>query len=292
MNYKTANQISLVDWLKKEGFTPTKTDRHNYWYCSPLRSEDTASFHVDIDRNLWCDFGGDAKWGTLIDLVSKLYQKPIATALDILEGNTHESKPFVFHKPKKTKPSPGLKVVSVQNVKHYALLQYMKQRCIYNSFTLEHIKETTVEINNKTFFALGFKNDKGGFELRNRGFKGSSSPKAITTINPGQSSLSVFEGFIDFASALTHYRVAIPSSTVIVLNSVANTKNIIELLKNFKSIHLFLDNDTAGLNAAKEIASNHHNVKNQSQKLYPHHNDFNDFLITFKTKQNEHFNSK
>jgi len=291
MNCKTANQISLVDWLKKEGFTPTKTDRHNYWFCSPLRHEDTASFKVDINRNQWYDFGLGIG-GSLIDLVSRLYQKPIATALEILEGNTPGSKPFVFHKPKKVNPSPGLKVVSVQRVKYYPLIQYMKQRCIYNSYTLEYIYEATVEINNKTFRALGFKNDMGGFELRNSGFKGSSSPKAITTINPGQKSLSVFEGFIDFASALTRYHVAIPSSTVIVLNSVSNTKNIIELLKNYKSVHLFLDNDTAGLSAANEIALNHNNVKNQSQKLFPHCNDFNDYLITLKTKQNEHFNSK
>ncbi len=48
---------------------------------------------------------------------------------------------------------------------------------------------------------MGFKNNFGGFELRNKYFKGSSSPKEITLIsNNSPDRLNVFEGFMDFLS--------------------------------------------------------------------------------------------
>ena len=58
-------------------------------------------------------------------------------------------------------------------------------------------------MNNKTYSAIGFRNNEGGFELRNPWFKGSSSPKAITSFEKGAEELVVFEGFFDFLSHQT-----------------------------------------------------------------------------------------
>ena len=58
----------------------------------------------------------------------------------------------------------------------------------------------------KYTMAIGFKNDSGGYELRNPYFKGSSSPKDITTFNNGAKEATVFEGFIDFLSFMAIHK--------------------------------------------------------------------------------------
>ena len=47
--------------------------------------------------------------------------------------------------------------------------------------------------NKKTYKAIGFKNNAGGFELRNEYFKGSSSPKYVTYFDNNAKSIAVFE---------------------------------------------------------------------------------------------------
>jgi len=60
--------------------------------------------------------------------------------------------------------------------------------------------------NGKSYFALAFANESGGYELRNRYYKGCYGHKDISLIpgrNTASKSVAVFEGFMDFLSALT-----------------------------------------------------------------------------------------
>ena len=52
-------------------------------------------------------------------------------------------------------------------------------------------------------FAVGFRNDAGGWELRSARFKGGSSPKHITTIDNRSDTVIAFEGFMDFLAYLS-----------------------------------------------------------------------------------------
>ena len=70
MTYKEANNISIKDYLNSLGIQPV-TEKGNYgMYRSPLREDNTPSFKVDYNANLWCDYG-TGEGGTLIDLVMK-----------------------------------------------------------------------------------------------------------------------------------------------------------------------------------------------------------------------------
>lgn len=70
MTYKEANTISIKDYLNSLGIQPV-TEKENYgMYRSPLREDNTPSFKVDYNANLWCDYG-IGEGGTLIDLVMK-----------------------------------------------------------------------------------------------------------------------------------------------------------------------------------------------------------------------------
>lgn len=48
----------------------------------------------------------------------------------------------------------------------------------------------------KIYRAVGFKNNAGGYELRNEYFKGSSAPKYVSYIDNKANNISVFEGFL------------------------------------------------------------------------------------------------
>lgn len=73
MTYKEANNISIKDYLNSLGIQPAKEKGSYGMYRSPLREDNTPSFKVDYNANLWCDYG-TGEGGTLIDLVMKQHQ--------------------------------------------------------------------------------------------------------------------------------------------------------------------------------------------------------------------------
>ena len=72
MNCEQANQIDLVDYLQALGFNPQKIRREDYWYLSPFRKENEASFKVNKHKNIWYDHGL-GKGGSLIDFAMEFY---------------------------------------------------------------------------------------------------------------------------------------------------------------------------------------------------------------------------
>lgn len=74
----------------------------------------------------------------------------------------------------------------------------------------------------RCFFAIGLRNDCGGWELRSERFKGSSPPKQITTIDHQADRVIVFEGFMDFLACLSMKHSAPLGIDAAVLNPVVN----------------------------------------------------------------------
>ena len=80
-----------------------------------------------------------------------------------------------------------------------------------------------LQLNDKIYKAIGFKNMAGGYELRSEYFKGSCSPKYVTySNNKDAKSITVFEGFFDFLSYQTiHQNQEQELTNFLVLNSLA-----------------------------------------------------------------------
>ena len=94
MTYKEANNISIKDYLNSLGIQPV-TEKGSYgMYRSPLREDNTPSFKVDYNANLWCDYG-TGEGGTLIDLVMKQHECNAYGAICRLEQGDTAS--FSFH---------------------------------------------------------------------------------------------------------------------------------------------------------------------------------------------------
>ena len=268
-----------MDYLAQTGYKPKLIKGVNYWYCSPLRSELTPSFKVNAERNQWYDFGtGDH--GDIIDLVCALQHCSTAEAmrrLATLKG-VRLAPSFSFGGTTTLRSqAPSMELISVQAVKHPKLLLYLTERGLQRSDISPFLSEVYYRVSEKCFFALGFPNDAGGWELRNPYFKGCFAPKAITTIKGTDShKLQLFEGFMDFLSwRKLHPEVQDDS---IMLNSLNLLPKLIPTFHPYTMIESFLDNDEAGDRATKQLIDVGLSIQDM-RACYAPYKDVNEYLV-------------
>lgn len=273
---KNSNYISIKQYLENKGINPVKDRRYYGMYLSPLRNDSNPSFKVDYDKDLWYDFGSN-EGGSIVDLVMKLENCSLAEALRQLENS------FSFHRndtlpisPKLESRESALTITDIKPLAHPALLDFLKERSINTDIAKQYCSEIHYSIADKPYFAVGFRNDAGGWELRNRYFKGSTTPKNITTINNGNNAVMLFEGFIDYLSYLSLKQNASPVIDSAILNSLANLPKAIPFLQTHQTIHAFLDNDEAGKRAVQCLSPVCKEVIDQSI-FYRDHKDLNDY---------------
>ena len=281
MNCSEAKKIPIIGFLASQGKQPVETRGGQLVYHSPFKEDKTPSLYVDYKKfkiQVWKDFSTGAG-GNILDLVMKMYNVDIPGALIILQKPEITKTDFSFFSQQEVNTSK-IEIKHIQPLQNRALIEYLQSRKITPARAANYIQEGYYKVNDKQYFALAFKNDKGGFELRNKYFKGSSSPKAITTIPGSCKAVNIFEGFIDFLSTLEFYKATKSIGTCIVLNSVSNLETIINTLQNYQHINLYLDNDQAGELAAETIKYRYTKVKDYSKIIYPDNKDFNEFIQT------------
>lgn len=273
-------QLDIVDYLNKLGYLPTKINGSNYWFLSPLRVEKEASFKVDRKQNVWYDHG-IGKGGNLIDFGILHFN---CSVKEFLHKMVTEDFPFHQQLVKSDsineKPENKIILKEVQPIKHLALIGYLQERKIPLEIALRYCKQVNYQLMDKHYYALGFANDSGGYELRNKYFKGSSSPKNSTLIRKENAEiLTVFEGFFSFLSYQSIFKDKIPPvSDFLVLNSLSFTEKNIDRMQSYVGTKLMLDNDLAGNNATEKLLSISTIIKD-GRKLYQKHKDLNEFLI-------------
>jgi len=72
MTIQEIKAISISGFLSSKGYEPANKKGYKWWYLSPLHTEQIASFKVDLNKNVWYDFGL-GKGGNIIDLAMELY---------------------------------------------------------------------------------------------------------------------------------------------------------------------------------------------------------------------------
>ena len=199
-------------------------------------------------------------------------------AVELLRHNNISTSTLVTSQTLHTLPN-RLQVLGDYPLCHPALVNYLDSRAIDTSIAKKFCREVHYSVDERNYFAIGFRNDYGGWELRSERFKGCSTPKHITTIDNGSDKALAFEGFMDFLSYLTIKQNDSPTCNIAVLNSVANVQKAVPFLARHRSIYTFLDNDDAGRKALSEIERlcPQSKVINQSN-FYCRHKDLNDYL--------------
>ena len=284
--------IGIRQFLAWRGILP-KYERNGYdMYLSPLREERTPSFKVDYVQNLWYDFGlGEG--GTLLTLVMRLERCDRYAAIRILSsGEIRQAestslssgiyeRPAVGGVSPVLRPAavPALRILSDAPLRHPALVGYLSSRGIVPSVAAAFCREVRYEVNGRAFFAVGFRNDAEGWELRSARFKGGSSPKHITTINNRSDTVIAFEGFMDFLAYLSLKHPERLRIDAAVLNSVVNLPKAVPFISRHPVIHAFFDNDEAGRKATANLIRlcPRSEVIDQSH-FYRGHKDVNDYL--------------
>lgn len=276
MDAKAINKFPIREYLASRGIRPAKDRSYCGLYHSPLREDHMPSMKVDYDKNLWIDYGA-GEGGALIDLVMHMERCDAGEAMRRLE-QWIDGGPISSFIGKNTAPQrpPSIVVERVRPLENPALLDYLMERGIDLDTARMHCSEVHYRVADKSYFAVGFRNDAGGWELRNRYFKGCTS-KAPTTRRGDYPTCLVFEGFMDYLSFLTLKRNPNPPHNIVVLNSVTNLAKAVPFIASHERVYTYLDNDEAGRKATSELKAACRNISDQSVHYRPH-NDLNDYL--------------
>lgn len=286
MNIEQAKQIRLEDFLQSLGHIPVKHSGIKVWYYSPFRHEYTPSFKVNSNRNLWYDYGL-GKGGSIIELMMEMHHtRDISHVLKLIAKQSPVSISLLPSNYRPQPVEPAFKNVEVLPLAKPALLKYMADRCLDIGACKKYCREVHYSIKNKQYFAVGFPNRAGGYELCNPFFKGCMTPKDISIIylDDQQKECCIFEGFVDFLSYLTiqqkHHSPfgSTGNQDFIVLNSVTNLRKAMPLLADHGSILTFLDNDKAGQDAHQKIVMEYGDKVQNMSAMFPEFKDVNDFL--------------
>ena len=291
---KEIKSIPLATFLSQLGHEPTARKGTRLWYKSPLRQEQTPSFKVETTLNCWYDFGL-GRGGNIIDLATELYQSTdlrylmrcIADSCPVLSVQTVASSYPHRHS------APSMERFEVVPLEHRALVAYLQERGIPAHIAKAKCKEAHYSVNGRFYFAVAFENISGGRELRNRYFKGCRGRKDISYLpwaRDGPSTeCAVFEGFIDYLSALT--LGIISGVDAVILNSVVNVNKAVPYLQGYSAINCYLDNDNAGQTALAELTAVYGSTVIDRSTLYSEFNDLNEYLtnqsFTKNTLSNE-----
>lgn len=273
-------QIPLADFLARLGHEPVRRSGNELWYIAPYRGERTPSFRVNVAKQLWYDFGL-GKGGNIFTLAGEFLQsndfmeqaKFIAETANMTV--TGWEKPAYLPKP----IEPAFEDVEVALLFRSPLTEYLAERCIPYVVASRHCCRLNYGVRGKRYFAVGFPNMAGGFEVRSRYFKGCIPPKDVSLVKatdiPAGECL-VFEGFMDFLSALTLGVTG--NADCIVLNSVANVEKATGLLDGYGSIGCFLDRDDAGRRTLAALAKRYGERVTDHSSLYDSCKDLNEYL--------------
>ena len=291
---KLRDGISLVDLLSRLGYEPFRKSGKELMYFSMLRAaENTPSLCVNEELGVWYDHG-TGKGGTVIEFGKAYWQGlPFPEVLDkirqaaSLEMGTFSQKSVPaaegVRRPRVPVKIPHYLVQEVKDLGHHpAITAYLQYRHIWNAAS-NRLKEIYYYVedqkkNRKQFFAAGWQNENGGWEVRNKYFKGCLGRKGMSFMTTeGQKDLAVFEGYMNYLSWLTEHQDS--AKNILVLNSLSFLPAAMERSRHFDHVEVYFDHDPAGRQATIKLLEAPPRASDQSA-IYLRYNDYNDKLMT------------
>lgn len=273
-------QGSMVALLAGLGYQPARQSGREKMYCSMLRDNDKVpSFAVNDELGVWFDHG-TRKGGNMIDFGLAYwphlnFPQVVEKLMEVTSGGPRESRPM---RPRKQTRLPNYVIYETKDIgTHPAITEYLKSRGIFYEAKAQlsevyyYVEDQKGE--RKDYYAAGWKNENGAWEVRNKYFKGCLGHKGISLLPGHAKSLAVFEGFLNYLSWKKENPAA--DHSVMVLNSLSLLRPGIERAKAFSSIDIYFDRDAAGFSAAREFIRELPYTCDRSV-AYAGYNDYND----------------
>lgn len=277
MDARQMREIPIADFLSAMGIHPTKQKGNALWYSAPYRTERTPSFKVDTSKNVWFDFG-IGKGGDIFDLAGEFIgSKDFLLRAAFIARNGAYPLPIIEHPQRNEEKEPIFEDIWTRPLLNSRLLGYLEERGINAHVAIPNCEEVRYRVRGKRYYTIGFRNMSGGLELRNRIFKGCIPPKDISLKRNGSDVCSVFEGFMDYLSAM---QMGIIASDWLVLNSVSNVEKALKVLGVYRRIECYLDNDDAGRRTLERLRTDFGEKVIDHSSMYADHKDLNEFLLS------------
>ena len=277
MDARRMREIPIADFLNAMGVRPAKQRGQVLWYSAPYRTERTPSFKVDTTKNVWFDFG-TGKGGDIFDLAGAFIgSEDFLLRAAFIAKSGMCPLPVMAQSPRNKEREPAFEDICVRSLQDSKLLGYMEERGIDAHVAIPNCEEVRYRIHGKRYYAVGFRNRSGGMELRNRCFKGCIPPKDISLKCNVADVCAVFEGFMDYLSAM---QLGIIASDWLVLNSVSNVEKALQVLGDYQRIECYLDNDEAGRRTFQKLRDSFGDKVIDRSSLYADHKDLNDYLLS------------
>ena len=278
MNCEEVKQkISIRMVLESFNLFPVKENRKTAFYFALDREEKIPSLSVNFVKNKAFDFGTGKRYD-VISIVQQMNQCSVSEALKYLEKFDFSVKNEIQNE--ETKQYKEYKILNVLEIQHPALIQYLKSRKVYEQKDL--VKEIEYDLNGKKYFGVGFFNNSGGVEIRNKYSKICLGKKDVTLIKNKlniSNEILIFEGFFDYLTFRNLEKKENLSSDYLILNSTAMLFKVEEKLKKYNKISMFLDNDSNGEFVKLKIQNQYKNVEDCSL-IYRCFKDLNEWFCS------------
>ena len=297
MTCKELKQIELITIMNYLGFIP-KISNNQAWYKNPFNggNEKNASFKIDLRKNIWYAHNLGIGGNNIDFLLHYLKISDISTVLkwaDERKNNFFFQQQYSSYVPDITEGSSKGEMLVYREfeVNHPKLLKYIASRKIDLNIAKYFCREILYMYDGRSkFYSVGFKNDSGGYELRNSISKNCMIKKDITTHTANSEVVLLFEGFFDLLSWYTIHckNDQITPLDFCVLNSTINLDKAIPFLSNYSVIRSYLHLDSAGRLAHSKLknwfSDSDKMIIDEMDTIKKNHPDFlgkdlNDFLI-------------
>jgi DNA primase len=276
--------IPMIHILKKLNIEAIEKKKEQYWFIVKWRDERTAS--VKCEGNLYYDFG-EGCGGNTIDFIMKHFSINFLHAVKWLRS---ESTSFSFDPPKqnsfsKLEKKKSYCINNVQQLQNHILIDYLNTRKLNIEVCKRYLVEVYYKVNEKKYFGVGFKTNRGSYEIRNKYAKLALGQKWFTWINNGHKSIIVLESWSDFIALIILYPKCEKSKDFLVLNSLSMLSKADEVLNIYSEILFALDNDNAGSNATEKCLKKWNTDKLYSKDIRYLFNGFKDVneYLTYKS---------
>lgn len=284
MNYiQEIKKIPIINILNRLNIESVEKKKEEFWFKAPWRNEQTAS--VKCQNNLFYDFG-EGIGGNTIDFVMKLFNIRFKEALFWIKNEVDS---FSFHQPKQDlinreiKKSTTYQINKEKVLQNHILTEYLKARCLDIAVCEKYLVEVYYQVNDKKYFGVGFKNDVGGIEIRNKYTKLCLGKKWYSSIKNKSNQLIVLESWSDYISLLILYPHTENQFDFVVLNSLSMLNKLDVVFEEYEKVLLALDNDEAGTKAAQKYLGVLGEKGIDIRYLYNNGSkDLNEFLMNLK----------
>ena len=275
-------KVSIRSVLESFNLFPAKQNSKTAFYFAIDREEKKPSLCVDFVKNKAFDFGIGKNFD-VVSIVQQMNKCSVSEALEYLKKFDIPEKSVIMSKSESDKK---YEILEVKEIEHPALILYLKSRKVFEQRHL--VKEIHYQMNGKNCFGIGFYNNSGGVEIRNKYSKiclGKKDVTFIKNLDNMKNEICIFEGYFDFLTYLNLPNAQNSNSDFLILNSTAMYFKVEEELKAYRKIVLFLDNDTNGKNLTDKITGKYENVEDCSV-LYRDFGDLNEWYSQQKLHKN------